>query len=856
MEKLSIAANAFAVVGLADVVFRLGIEAFDLYSHYRNASKNVPRLVTDLKTLADIVAQVRVFVDEYNRSPYMLEDSQALLPQLESALQACKRELEELKGVIENVKTDASDGWLKRWSKGLSCALDDQKILGSCQQIERSNVVLNTALSLTGRQNEIILRRELKAVRKDVAEAQTSANANLLSIKQDITASQNIQEGTERVSAAILSAEQANSTSFRTVNRSLASGHAKLKALNTAIDGHAGIVNRRLSAVNKRLAGCRNEQGALIRLQKTSASKLRTQLDAVCSNLTQQIATIGFRETEHNDIVFEGENLDAIALPLMLMQTDLAKAIRTLAIAGTVKVSHSEARWIQEEIENLLVCGHESAALANRKRSSKTHTRSTNSFAAAVPTRTTSSRIVSSKNSCRSQNNLSALVSKFETAIRFQQRHRFHTAAGMLVIEAGAHDVLEQGHGQYSSSLLAFRISFFPKLDLSPVSMTASLFKHLGMGMDMEPQIARAVWTYNTIHHRSRAILCAQNNDVVGLQKLFKDGEASPHDCDEDGDSLLMHAAYRGKFEAYKFLLREGANALMFSAGSTDGTGLLWNLWTELREKVLHFADSDYESAPSTRTLEVLTENLQLMTADAIERGCDPNMVTISRRENLLHLFVESYAFWRDCGGRRLSNDQISGFIRHAIAMGCDLEARDSSGKTPLLTACQYHQYHIFLFLIKQGAKVTSIDNNGQNALHLLLDQPTKLTKLEQGHLEAALVLAIVNECDPNGLSIERGLSPTEYATAGYGWVPWTQALATTNSQMEPADSVSDDVKLPFSEMTTGSWRAERSRIREEYEERESAHGSECDHDALESLSVASVDYENITEWVYDDSEA
>ena len=151
MEKLSIAANAFAVVGLADVVFRLGIEAFDLYSHYRNASKNVPRLVTDLKTLADIVAQVRVFVDEYNRSPYMLEDSQALLPQLESALQACKRELEELKGVIENVKTDASDGWLKRWSKGLSCALDDQKILGSCQQIERSNVVLNTALSLTGR---------------------------------------------------------------------------------------------------------------------------------------------------------------------------------------------------------------------------------------------------------------------------------------------------------------------------------------------------------------------------------------------------------------------------------------------------------------------------------------------------------------------------------------------------------------------------------------------------------------------------------------------------------------------------------------------------------------------------------
>ena len=151
MEKLSRAANAFAVVGLADVVFRLGIEAVDLCSRYRNASKNVPRLVADLKTLADIVAQVRAFVDEYNRSPYMLEDSQVLLPQLETALRDCKRELEELKGVTEDAKNDSNDGWFKRWSKGLIWALDDQKILGSCQQIERYNIVLNTALSLTGR---------------------------------------------------------------------------------------------------------------------------------------------------------------------------------------------------------------------------------------------------------------------------------------------------------------------------------------------------------------------------------------------------------------------------------------------------------------------------------------------------------------------------------------------------------------------------------------------------------------------------------------------------------------------------------------------------------------------------------
>ncbi len=66
MENLSIAANAFAVVGLVDIVFRFGMEGVDLYSRCCNALKNVSRLVANLKTLADIVAKVRALIDEYN----------------------------------------------------------------------------------------------------------------------------------------------------------------------------------------------------------------------------------------------------------------------------------------------------------------------------------------------------------------------------------------------------------------------------------------------------------------------------------------------------------------------------------------------------------------------------------------------------------------------------------------------------------------------------------------------------------------------------------------------------------------------------------------------------------------------
>jgi hypothetical protein len=104
MADLSKAANAFAVVGLADVVFRLGIEASEIYSRCRNASRNVFILLSNLQTLADIIAKVRAFADDYSR-----EYPTASLPELESALRDCQRELEDLKRTANSMKTDPND---------------------------------------------------------------------------------------------------------------------------------------------------------------------------------------------------------------------------------------------------------------------------------------------------------------------------------------------------------------------------------------------------------------------------------------------------------------------------------------------------------------------------------------------------------------------------------------------------------------------------------------------------------------------------------------------------------------------------------------------------------------------------
>jgi hypothetical protein len=159
------------------------------------------------------------------------------------------------------------------------------------------------------------------------------------------------------------------------VEDSLASGNATFIGINAAIEGQAKAVNRSLSSVKKTLASGRREQVTLLRLQKVSNSKVMNRLDDVCSTLTQQIAMIRLTEGADNGIVFEGENLAAITLPLMLMQTDLTKAVehwwqrvlsRSLVLKydGFRKSSQScslvvmkRRRWLREADIGILVEG-------------------------------------------------------------------------------------------------------------------------------------------------------------------------------------------------------------------------------------------------------------------------------------------------------------------------------------------------------------------------------------------------------------------------------------------------------------------------------------------------------------------
>ena len=150
-DALSVAANSFAVVGLADIITRLSIKAIDIYIRSRNASKDIDRILLELRAFADLVRRIKDWINEYNQSGYVLKDGGVLISELQCVLENCKNELDALITTSESARPNAGEGWAKTFAKGIWWAKGDQDLQRSLQTIQRLNTELNTSLSLMGR---------------------------------------------------------------------------------------------------------------------------------------------------------------------------------------------------------------------------------------------------------------------------------------------------------------------------------------------------------------------------------------------------------------------------------------------------------------------------------------------------------------------------------------------------------------------------------------------------------------------------------------------------------------------------------------------------------------------------------
>ena len=150
MEPFSIAASVGGVVGLADVICRLGKELYSFYSTCKNSSQEIQHLVTELQQLDTIIQSIRKIAQTYQTSAFATDDGLAL-PDVLETLQNCQSEYEVLLDLAEGANPAKFPATARGIYKKVKWVLDEKKVVRACQKLERVKSTLAAALSNTGR---------------------------------------------------------------------------------------------------------------------------------------------------------------------------------------------------------------------------------------------------------------------------------------------------------------------------------------------------------------------------------------------------------------------------------------------------------------------------------------------------------------------------------------------------------------------------------------------------------------------------------------------------------------------------------------------------------------------------------
>ena len=166
-SAFSIAANAFAVIGVCDVVVRRTTQCVDYFQQCRNASTNVPKLLRELTSHSTIATHVRVFLVEYNTSPFVRQDNQVLID-FDTILRDCEAELGWLPNVAWTSAFTSTDSLLARFPRTLSWGLCQDGFETSCLKMARDKSSLAVALSVTGRYGYILNQSAISASNSEI----------------------------------------------------------------------------------------------------------------------------------------------------------------------------------------------------------------------------------------------------------------------------------------------------------------------------------------------------------------------------------------------------------------------------------------------------------------------------------------------------------------------------------------------------------------------------------------------------------------------------------------------------------------------------------------------------------------
>ena len=148
VELFSVAANAFSVVGLVDVLIRSSHTLTGLVSRAGLAGSLSSRLTALSKDLILVVSEVQSFVEAYRTSGLIAADENGLPQGLDKVLSDCDKEVHKLIRYLSVVDASRTGGLVQRWTANFGLALQEEELRKSMQILEAYKTTILALLSI------------------------------------------------------------------------------------------------------------------------------------------------------------------------------------------------------------------------------------------------------------------------------------------------------------------------------------------------------------------------------------------------------------------------------------------------------------------------------------------------------------------------------------------------------------------------------------------------------------------------------------------------------------------------------------------------------------------------------------
>ncbi|MCJ1246656.1 hypothetical protein MMC30_003865 [Trapelia coarctata] len=560
-DPLSVAASVAGIVSLADVLWRTSRDLYGFFSAVKDASKNVQSMLLELQQFEGILTSIKNNTFSFNGSQFVTNDGLSGSGLLTN-LKYCSAEFKVLKDIVEDSRRNQGQGPVKKLASQVKWVFDEKKIAQCCQRLEKVKLLLNTVLSLAGREdNKESLLCKLKSTQDVIQAAQTVSGTQHQSLIHRVQ--QSTSETHEKLSAGFTSLNgmsQDIQSDTTTLKRKFEEAYEETKSRTEFICKDLSLAISSILRVDQMMrTGVKQNAKRQRRLEQQQADntiRFLEGMDRIQAMLSNHIRGAPPAGTVHPERMSNtADNLDRIVMPLMLMNQSLCEVLGMMESGGEIFLSEEEVQLLQSEINEILAAGHEASAAALRRRQFSNEDGCSASLGQLA--NTDSPEVPRSYELCSQPLHTQGRGRK--TPWKNFTRRTF----------AGTLSICVQREPGSSSTDSSASITFMPQRELYKLGVSVVLTNELRAVAN--PKISRYIRTFNVLpyyvdngetHHP--AIQAIYEDNVLELQRLLSAKEVSPWDRTFRGDDLISIAATRGSYEVAQLLFQEIAPTCEF----------------------------------------------------------------------------------------------------------------------------------------------------------------------------------------------------------------------------------------------------------------------------------------------------